>query len=53
MSTGVPKVRWYASTSRSAPALLAEYGLEGSRSESSVNAPSSMLPYTSSVLICR
>ena len=44
MIAGVPKVVWYASTCRSPPALLAEYGLDGWMRTVSPNEPLSMEP---------
>ncbi len=52
-TTGRPWVRWLARTSRSAPALLAEYAELGSSGADSSQRPVLMEPYTSSVPTCR
>ena len=51
-TVSIPYVWVYAATSRSAPAFEAEYGEEGSSGLRSVNEPSAIEPYTSSVEIC-
>src|SRR3989442_4428926 len=53
ITTGSPYVAWYEYARRSAPVLLAAYGLFGFSGESSRDGRVPLSPYTSSVLIWR